>query len=478
MQTPKQILAEMKMKNAIKKAEEERAKEVERFEQKGFSSKEEYADFLDKRDRIQASQSGAISAKKAAIAGVVAVAAAGAGIYAIKNFTGNKPSEPTQPDYYNPPIDPNKPISPDINPDDFQEVIDNPSYQEQANKLLEEAQNAIKDAENQMSAELKQIYDQIDSISSANGITNENVFGTNLQEVNGVSRLEDESVLSFLIRGKDTYQEILQTDQEAYIDELLNYPKVKQFFEQNGVNLDYDTWYDLNHVGTGVYYEEDYPLLFKYLDFQQQNIDLINEINNLDLAQKIVSDESVIEIFDTYFDKAYALLNSNDKIIIDDLSEQLYASDDNMSGFVTNIWNDYVEELLKLQNSYLQEAGYDISTLMGVSDVQADNLGVTGDNLNEFANIKSNILAQKAGDAQGVDVTSLGDIATGKSMASGIDLSSGVDAVQDGMLGSDLAPYVAAGAIIAGAAIVAGLKLHEKAKAKKEKTEKVEEQTF
>ena len=476
MQTPKQILAEIKMKNAIKKAEQAREEETNNFKQRGFNSKEEYADFLDKRDRIQASQSGAISAKKAAIAGVVAAAGIGAGLYAMNNMGGNESSQPTQPDYYNPPINPSQPVNPDINPDDFEEIVNNPTYQEQANKILEDAQNAIKEAENQMSEELNQVYDQIDSISNSNGITDQNVFGVNLQEINGVSRFQDESVLSFLIRGKDTYQETLEQDQEAYIEDLLNYPQINQFFEENGVELDYDTWYDLNHIDSGVYYEEDYPLLFKYLEFQQQNVNLINEINNIDSAKKIISDESVINMFDSYIDKAYDLLSDEDKVAIDRLSEQLYSSNDNMSSQITNIWNDYVQDLSELQNSYLQNE-YDLSTFAGLPEVQADELGLS-DNLNEFAEIKTNILTQKANLAENIDANTLGDAAVNKSMLSDIDLSSSMDTVQDSVLGSDLAPYLVAGAVVAGAAVVAGSKLHKKSKARKVKTEKAEEQTL
>ena len=475
MQTPKQILAEIKMKNAIKKAEQAREEETNNFKQRGFNSKEEYADFLDKRDRIQASKSGAISAKKAAIAGVVAAAGIGAGLYAMNNM-GRNNNEPSIPDYYNPPVDPSQPVNPNIDLDDFEEIANNPSYQEQANKILEDAQNAIKEAENQMSEELNQVYDQIDSISNSNGITDQNVFGVNLQEINGVSRFQDESVLSFLIRGKDTYQETLEQDQEAYIEDLLNYPQINQFFEENGVELDYDTWYDLNHIDSGVYYEEDYPLLFKYLEFQQQNVNLINEINNIDSAKKIISDESVINMFDSYIDKAYDLLSDEDKAAIDRLSEQLYSSDDNMSSQITNIWNDYVQDLSELQNSYLQNE-YDLSTFAGLPEVQADELRLS-DNLNEFAEIKTNILTQKANLAENIDANTLGDAAVNKSMLSDIDLSSSMDTVQDSVLGSDLAPYLVAGAVVAGAAVVAGFKLHKKSKARKVKTEKAEEQTL
>ena len=476
MQTPKQILAEIKMKNAIKKAEQAREEETNNFKQRGFSSKEEYADFLDKRDRIQASKSGAISAKKAAIVGVVAAAGIGAGLYAMNNMGGNESSQPTQPDYYNPPINPSQPVNPDINPDDFEEIVNNPTYQEQANKILEDAQNAIKEAENQMSEELNQVYDQIDSISNSNGITDQNVFGVNLQEINGVSRFQDESVLSFLIRGKDTYQETLEQDQEAYIEDLLNYPQINQFFEENGIELNYDIWHELNNIESGVYYEEDHPLLFKFVNFEHQNIDLFNEINNIDSAKKIISDESVINMFDSYIDKAYDLLSDEDKVAIDRLSEQLYSSDDNMSSQITNIWNDYVQDLSELQNSYLQNE-YDLSTFAGLPEVQADELGLS-DNLNEFAEIKTNILTQKANLAENIDANTLGDAAVNKSMLSDIDLSSSMDTVQDSVLGSDLAPYLVAGAVVAGAAVVAGFKLHKKSKARKVKTEKAEEQTL
>ena len=486
MQTPKQILAEMKMKNAIKKAEEERAKEVERFEQKGFSSKEEYADFLDKRDRIQASQSGAISAKKAAIAGVVAVAAAGAGIYAINNMGGSKQQASPEeeliypPDYSIPPVEPNEPVSPDINPDDFQEVVDNPSYQEQVSAIYQKAQEAISGMEANFSESNQRFYDQISQIEDKYGINDSNVFNCSyMSSINDYARLNNETAMEFLIRIKN--DELHR--QEEYIDEYVDYitndfPELVDFFKDHGLTFDYDTWQALEHLPSGSYTESRDPLEFHYIQFSMDYNEKLNVINNSEYAQQIWQNEAEINTLNRYLDNAYSLMSESEKESIEQMAEELFNLEDTITAQANEIWAQYMQELEELQMSYLQEAGYDISTLMGVSDVQADNLGVTGDNLNEFANIKSNILAQKAGDAQGVDVTSLGDIATGKSMASGIDLSSGVDAVQDGMLGSDLAPYVAAGAIIAGAAIVAGLKLHEKAKAKKEKTEKVEEQTF
>ena len=484
MQTPKQILAEIKMKNAIKKAEEQREKEIENFAQKGFSSKEDYADFLDKRDRIQASKSGAMSGKKVAIAGVVAAAGIGAGLYAINNMDGGSNQENTPednyiypPDHSVPPVEPTEPASPDVDPDDFEEVVNNPSYQEQVSEIYQKAQEAISGLEDGFSEQTEKLYNQIVEIEQANGINDYNIFNSStgyVGVINDYVRLDNESTMEFLIRIRN--DELHR--KEEYIDEYVNYitdefPQLQEFFRDHGLTFDYDTWQMLENLPSGSYTESGDPLEFHYIQFAMEYNDELNLINNSEYANQIVQNEAEIGLLDRYLDNAYNLMSESEKESIEQISDQLFDLEDNITEQANEIWAQYMQELEELQMSYLQEAGVDLSTFAGLPEVQADDLGV-GDNLNEFANIKTNILAQKAGES--VDTSVLGDGAVNKSILSDLDLSSGMDAVQDSVLGSDLAPYLAAGAVVAGAAVVAGLKLHEKAKEKKAKTE--EEQTL
>ena len=455
MQTPKQILAEIKMKNAIKKAEQAREEETNNFKQRGFSSKEEYADFLDKRDRIQASKSGAISAKKAAIAGVVAAAGIGAGLYAMNNM-GRNNNEPSIPDYYNPPVDPSQPVNPNIDPDDFEEIVNNPSYQEQANKILEDAKEAISGIENQVSSDIQQAYDQIQAIEQANGITDQNVFGGHMQQINEYVRLDGESAMTYLVRIKNDALESKSEYNEQWVEYVnSHYPQFQEFFDSINLELNYDNFDMLRNLALN-YTPETEDLLLAYHYFTLDNTDAINDVLDIEPMQQIWQTEGIIDTFDSYIDRAVALMNSNDKEAFDALTEQIFESDDTITAMANEIWDQYMQELYELQISYITN-NYDFNSFVGGIDIQTDN---------NILDAKANVIGNQVNETHNVTSQAL---SSNQDVLSGLNIDSSIDALQESTMNTELAPYIAAGVVVAGAAIIAGMKL------RKNKTEKKQE---
>lgn len=227
-----------------KKKIEAREKELETWQEKGYKSKEDYALNLyaqDKKQIKEQQQKQKEKSKKGKIAAVAGAGVLGALVYSYFKY-GKAPEKDVIPEV---PINPNLPLNPDINPDDFEEVIKNPTYQEKVNDLTQNAQNQIIDANNNAKAQIEVVYNNIDKTLDMSSVSEIDVFNSHTVKIGyndlTFNRDAGDSLITWMMKAKEEASQMLEENKKEYVQQFSeSYPDVQTIFDKNNVEFSYD----------------------------------------------------------------------------------------------------------------------------------------------------------------------------------------------------------------------------------------------